>query len=66
MVGSFFTHEVKTREELTSAWDSNAALVDVVEDCINYVLEKEKAGLIQFKTLDNIYYNSVGNDVCNN
>ena len=66
MVGSFFTHEVKTREELTAQWDSNAIPVDVIEDCINYVLKKEKAGLIQFKTLDNIYYNSVGNDVCNN
>ena len=66
MVGSFFTHEIKTREELTAAWDSNASLVDVVEDCINYILEKENAGLIQFKTLDNIYYNSVGKDVYNN
>ena len=66
MVGSFFTHEVKTREELAASWDSNAITVDVIEDCINYVLNKEKAGLIQFKTLDNIYYDSVGNDVYNN
>ena len=56
----------KTREELATNWDSNAIPVDVIEDCINYVLEKEKAGLIQFKTLDNIYYNSIGNDVYNN
>ena len=66
MVGSFFTHEVKTKDELTSKWDQNAITVDVIEDCINYVLEKEKQGLIQFKTLDEIYYNSVNTNFSNN